>query len=162
MREKVPVIVGGTSFYFKSLLYENFIPAVKQNTELREELADKDAEELMEMLESLDTQRAKNIDTKNKPRIIRSIEIATELGSVPMVEDKIKENLDIEFIWVHKVREEQRERIANNFRTRMENRFLDEAERLRSILLEHYNNDEEMVKKRFFEIGLGYKHIFKL
>jgi len=60
-------------------------------------MADKDAGELIIILEKLDIVRAGNIDGKNKPRIIRAIEIATELGKVPVVKDTIKEGLDIDF-----------------------------------------------------------------
>ncbi len=173
---KIPVVVGGTSFYFKSLLYENFIPEVPQNKKLRKELAKKSASELMEILEDLDFERAKSIDKKNKPRIIRAIEIAKKLGKVPKAEDKIKENLDIDFFWVHISREEQKKRIENNFQKRIKKGFLKEAENIRKILKVYYKNEVEKtsnndtvfstkisqkVQERFFKIGLAYKHIFK-
>lgn len=177
---KIPIVVGGTSFYFKSLLYDNFFPAVGQNRELRDKMADKDAGELIIILEKLDIVRAGNIDGKNKPRIIRAIEIATELGKVPVVKDTIKEGLDIDFFWVHVEREEQKRKIDKNFRERMEKGFLEEAEKLKKVLEIHYKNEVEKtgdndavfstqtqtkiqtkIEKRFYQIGLAYKHIFK-
>jgi len=82
-RGKLPIICGGTGFYIESFLHENNFPPVLPNKKLRAKLSKLSAEALMKELRRLDSVRAKNIDPKNKVRIIRAIEIAKSLGHVP-------------------------------------------------------------------------------
>jgi len=82
-RGNLPVIAGGTFFYIDSLLQKNSLPEVAPNEELRAVLAVKSAAELFTQLKELDSERAKTIDPQNPRRLIRAIEIATALGSVP-------------------------------------------------------------------------------
>ncbi|MEN9613769.1 MAG: tRNA delta(2)-isopentenylpyrophosphate transferase, tRNA dimethylallyltransferase [Candidatus Parcubacteria bacterium] len=85
-RGKVPIICGGTGFYIHYLIDDVSIVDVPPNKALRTELSKKSVEALFEMLEDLDPDRAENIDRQNPVRLIRAIEIATELGKVPKVE----------------------------------------------------------------------------
>jgi tRNA dimethylallyltransferase len=158
---KVPVIVGGTNFYFKSLLYQNFLPQVDVNPALRKSLENKSPAELMLILEKLDTNRALNIDSKNIPRIIRSIEIATVLGSVPKIVDKVRDDIEVDFHWISIDMELQNKRISKNFLNRIKKGFLDEAKNLKKYFIKQ-GFDDEYIQKRFFDLGLAYKHIFKL
>lgn len=82
-RNKLPIIVGGTGFFIKSLIDNLDLPAVSANQELRLELADKTTSELLEILKNIDPNKAAYIDIKNPVRLIRAIEIATALGYVP-------------------------------------------------------------------------------
>jgi tRNA dimethylallyltransferase len=82
-REKLPIICGGTGFWIKSIVDNVQLPEVKPNMELRKGLERESTEALFGMLEKLDPERAKNIDAKNKVRLIRAIEICKTLGSVP-------------------------------------------------------------------------------
>ncbi len=82
---KLPIVAGGTFFYIEALLNKNELPAVAPNKNLRAELEEKSSTELFSILEKLDRNRAKNIDKENTRRLIRAIEIATELGSVPEI-----------------------------------------------------------------------------
>ncbi len=157
---KVPIIVGGTSFYFKSLLYQNFIPKVEKNIPLRKKLELKSAEELISILSVLDKRRSKNIDNKNKPRIIRSIEIATKLGKVPNKKDEIKKDIEIIVIWINNNKDLQKERIEKNFKDRIKKGLIKEAFNLKKKL-QKKRFSEEKIKEIFFKIGLSYKHIFK-
>ncbi len=158
-KNKIPIIVGGTSFYFKSLLYENFLPKVEINKELRLKLENKNLAELLLILKKLDSERLKTIDKNNKPRIIRSIEIATELGKVPPLSEKIKDNFETFFIWINIDREKQKEKISENFKKRMKNNFLEEAKNLKNYFQKKCFSEKE-IKNRFFKIGLSYKFIF--
>ncbi|MDZ7611380.1 MAG: tRNA (adenosine(37)-N6)-dimethylallyltransferase MiaA [Candidatus Moranbacteria bacterium] len=80
---KVPIICGGTGFWISSVVYGIELPEVKPNRELRDWLEDMSDEELLKKLEKLDSSRAKKIDPRNRPRLIRAIEIANKLGKVP-------------------------------------------------------------------------------
>jgi tRNA dimethylallyltransferase len=82
-RNKIPIICGGTGFYIDSIINGTVFPNVKPNKKLRKILEGKTTEKLFQMLEKLDSIRAKNIDSKNKVRLIRAIEIAKALGKVP-------------------------------------------------------------------------------
>ncbi|MFM2339724.1 MAG: hypothetical protein RLZZ360_360 [Candidatus Parcubacteria bacterium] len=82
-RQYLPIIAGGTFFYIDSLLGRISLPQVPPNEPLREELLSLDTDTLLTRLEALDTVRASTIDRDNPHRLIRAIEIATALGSVP-------------------------------------------------------------------------------
>lgn len=87
-REKVPFLVGGSPFYIYSIVYGWQFPSTEINKKLRMTLQEKSSEELSEILFKLDRKRFKRIDKKNKRRLIRAIEIARQLGTVPSRENK--------------------------------------------------------------------------
>lgn len=82
-RGKLPIICGGTGMYIDAVIYDMQFPDVSVNLELRTELEQLSAPELFEKLQDLDPGRALEIDEHNPVRLIRAIEIATELGKVP-------------------------------------------------------------------------------
>ncbi|MCX6752736.1 MAG: tRNA (adenosine(37)-N6)-dimethylallyltransferase MiaA [Candidatus Nomurabacteria bacterium] len=84
-RGKTPIICGGTGFYIDAVVNNIILPKVKPNQKLRKELNKKTDIELFKILKKLDSVRAKNIDAKNKVRLIRAIEIAQALGNVPKI-----------------------------------------------------------------------------
>ncbi len=82
-RGKTPIICGGTGQYIDSLIYTTPFPVVPPNTILREELETYSTEELYKRLASKDKDRASAIDTHNRVRLIRALEIVDVLGAVP-------------------------------------------------------------------------------
>jgi len=84
-RKKIPILCGGTGFWIKSVVDNVNFPKVKPDWKLREQLGKLSAGKLFSMLKKIDPVRAKNIDSKNKVRIIRSIEICQKLGRVPEI-----------------------------------------------------------------------------
>lgn len=82
-RKKLPILVGGSFFYIDALLGRIHPAPVPPNQKLREELSKKSIDELSTHLYTLDPIRHAHIDTQNKVRLIRAIEIATKLGAVP-------------------------------------------------------------------------------
>ncbi|MEK9181438.1 MAG: tRNA (adenosine(37)-N6)-dimethylallyltransferase MiaA [Patescibacteria group bacterium] len=84
-RNKTPIICGGTGFYIDAITKGIIFPEVLPNNKLRKHLLQKDATALFYKLKKLDPVKAKNIDPKNKQRLIRAIEIAQALGSVPPI-----------------------------------------------------------------------------
>ena len=88
---KVPIICGGTGFYIDAVTHGMILPEVPPNKKLRKKLSTLSAIALFVILKKLDKVRAKSIDSKNKVRLIRAIEIAKTLGKVPKVkQDKPK------------------------------------------------------------------------
>ena len=75
-KNKIPIICGGTGFYINAVVNNVDFPAVRVDKKLRKELEKKSAEELFKLLKKLNPIRAENIDSKNKRRLIRAIEIA--------------------------------------------------------------------------------------
>lgn len=77
----VPIVVGGTGFYFDSLLYppEFGIADVSRRNELKKALDEQGIEALQARLKLLDAETYSLIDVNNPKRLLRAIEIA-ELG----------------------------------------------------------------------------------
>jgi len=82
---KTPIICGGTGFYIDAVVNGTILPEVPPNLKLRKDLEEKTINQLFVILQKLDKSRAKNIDPKNRVRIIRAIEIAKALGKVPKI-----------------------------------------------------------------------------
>src|SRR3989344_8017164 len=82
VRGKLPILAGGTHFYFDALLHglpESTPPDVK----LREELEELPTEELLVRVKAADPHRAAALDPANRRRLIRALEIIATHGTVP-------------------------------------------------------------------------------
>lgn len=146
-RNKTPIIVGGTGFYIDSLLFGLEIPEVPPNNKLRKSLANKSPQELFIILKKLDPNRAKTIDNRNPVRLIRAIEVARKLGSVPPLQ-KPNQNYDILWIGINP----GKEKIANKIHTRL-------IKRLKQGMIEEARTAHKkgLSWKRMEELGLEYK-----
>lgn len=82
-RGKLPIICGGTGFWIQAIVDDVNFPEVKPDWKLRKKLENYPAATLFAMLKKLDPARAKNIDSKNKVRLIRAIEVCKAIGKVP-------------------------------------------------------------------------------
>ena len=99
-RNKLPVIVGGTGFYIKSLIDGIATVDIPKNENLRISLEKMSINELFNKLADLDGTKAASLnssDKKNSRRLIRAIEIAvwnTQHGTEKHVIEKRKKVLD--------------------------------------------------------------------
>lgn len=84
-RGKIPILVGGTGFWIDAVLYDTQFPHVPPNQKLRKILERKNPSELLQILTKLDPLRARTIEEKNPRRLIRAIEIARALGTIPIL-----------------------------------------------------------------------------
>jgi len=84
-RGKLPIICGGTGFWIQAIVDDVNFPEVKPDWKLREKLEKYSVVKLFTMLKKLDPDRAKTIDTKNKVRLIRAIEICKTIKKVPKI-----------------------------------------------------------------------------
>ena len=79
LKNKLPILVGGTGLYIKAVVDNLQIPAVKPNSRLRKklekELGSKGLDYLYEKLIKLDPEAAYIIDKHNPRRVIRALEI---------------------------------------------------------------------------------------
>ena len=78
-RNKLPIVVGGTGLYFRSLWKENFHDLPKSN-ELRVELEKVSTDELYNELKSIDPKRAEELHVNDRFRVMRAVEVCRLLG----------------------------------------------------------------------------------
>ena len=80
-RKKLPILVGGTGLYIKTIVENLEIPAISVQHDLRARLEEKSVEELFSKLEQLDPIGAQRIDRYNKRRLVRALEVTVESGA---------------------------------------------------------------------------------
>lgn len=147
-RGHVPIVCGGTGFYVDTLIGKRGFSEVEPNKELRNKLVGKSPEELFKILCKLDPKFAEKIDRHNPVRLLRAIEIAEELGSVPEVIPK--ENYDVETIYLDLPDEELKKRIELRTKLRFKRGMIAEAKRLHQGGLSY---------RRMNELGLEYRFL---
>ncbi len=147
MRGKTPILVGGTHFYFDALLYG--LPSdIPHDEKLRAELEALSSDELMERIHAADSRRASRLDSNNRRRLIRALEIISEHGHVP--ERKHDEmRYDVEWVILNPERDELRSRIHTRLQFALNNGLIEEVKSVRALV-----GDE-----RLNELGLEYKVI---
>ena len=82
-RDKVPIVVGGSGFYIRSLLYGAPLgpPSNKElRHKLEQQIQDLGPEFLFERLQMLDPEYAQTISAQDKHKIVRAFEIMTLSG----------------------------------------------------------------------------------
>ena len=79
-KNKLPFLVGGTGLYISAIVENINLPSVAPNAKIREELNKKSTEELFLIFKKLDPKGANVIESKNKRRLIRAIEVCRETG----------------------------------------------------------------------------------
>ncbi len=83
-RGKIPIVCGGTGLYARALLEGLSIPEVPPNQQLRDELnqfAEKNGnEELLARLTALDPVTAERLNTNDRYRVVRALEVSITLG----------------------------------------------------------------------------------
>lgn len=79
-RGKLPIVVGGTGLYVWMLVDNLDIPLVPPNKKLRKGLEKKELSELVKLLRRLDPKSAKQVDLKNRRRVIRALEVQIITG----------------------------------------------------------------------------------
>jgi tRNA dimethylallyltransferase len=80
-RGKLAIIVGGSGLYIKALTH-GLSPLPAADSNLRAELNQQSTDDLLVLLADLDPETARKIDTKNRRRLIRALEICL-LGGKP-------------------------------------------------------------------------------
>lgn len=146
-RSKTPIICGGTGFYIDAVVDGVILPEVAPNIKLRKILEKKSAEKLFEMLKKLDPGRAKNIDVKNKVRLIRAIEIAKALGKVPKIKSQTK--YEVLKIGLTLPDEILKDKIKTRLLTRIKKGMLREIKKL---------HEDGVSWKRMEMLGLEYRY----
>ncbi|QQR82776.1 tRNA (adenosine(37)-N6)-dimethylallyltransferase MiaA [Candidatus Campbellbacteria bacterium] len=146
--KRIPILVGGTGQYIDTVVYGLQVPEVPPNKKLRTRLEKFSTEKLFSILEKKDSARAKTIDTHNKRRLIRALEIVDALGKVPRTK---KKNLYSPlFIGLNL----PKEKLQDNIHKRL-------IKRLRLGLIAEVQNlhKQGLSWKRMEELGLEYRYV---
>lgn len=147
-RGHTPIICGGTGLYIDAIVCGTIFPAVPPNPKLRTELQELSLENLQQRLETLDPRRFALVDQKNKVRLIRAIEIATALGSVP--ETIQNPQYEVEWHYLDFPDEVLKERIHIRLFARIRDGMIEEVERLHT---------EGVSWERLESLGLEYRYL---
>jgi tRNA dimethylallyltransferase len=147
-RGKVPIICGGTGFYIQALVDNLSFPEVQANPELRKKLEEKSTDELVAELQEKDADRAATIDTHNRVRIIRALEIVEAMGKVPPM--KSDPQYDPLFIGITTSDEELKKRIITRLEQHLNAGMIEETQNL------HKNG---LSFERMEELGLEYRYL---
>ncbi|HEY0979968.1 MAG TPA: tRNA (adenosine(37)-N6)-dimethylallyltransferase MiaA [Candidatus Paceibacterota bacterium] len=150
-RGKTPIIVGGTGFYIDAIICDTVFPAVPPNHSLRKELHEKPIEELQEQLHTLDPRRYDLVDKNNRMRLVRAIEIATVLGSVPELQKTTR--YDVEWIYLDFPDEVLKERIHTRLMKRIDAGMIEEVAKLHT---------EGLSWERLESFGLEYRYVAEM
>jgi len=175
-RNKLPIIVGGTGLYIKSLI--DGIPTIDipQNKNLRESLEKLSIPELFDKLALLDGIKAGSLnssDKKNSRRLIRAIEVAvwnTKNETQMQVIDKRKKILDktVKVLMVGITTELPKlfKNIEKRVEKRMNEGFIDEVEDLLKMGVSWKNQSMNSLgykeSEAFFKYGLSYEEFITL
>jgi tRNA dimethylallyltransferase len=152
-RNKTPIICGGTGFWVQALIENNIFPPVKPNTKLRKLLRNKSAEELFAMLEKKDPKRASTIESQNKVRLIRALEICETLGTVPQAINSQQLTVNSKnylIIALNPSKEILQKNIERRLEKRLRKGMVQEVEKLR---------ESGLSWKRLESFGLEYRNI---
>lgn len=148
----LPIVVGGTFFYLDLLRGKMGKAPVEPDEALRRELEALPLPELVEKLQTLSPEESKKVDLGNPRRVIRAIEIITELGHIPEPEIVISD-YDWLIIGLQVEKEILRLRYQERSRSWLKNGFLEEVAGLL---------DKKVSEKRLAELGFEYTLGFKL
>ena len=157
-RGKLPIICGGTGFYIDALLYGDSFAPVPPDPEIRKKLEKLSIEEMAAKLSELDPERFASIDTKNRVRLLRALEIVMSSGlPVPKLERKPRYDAEkIGILW-------DKETLDKRIELRLDNRLrpladgggmIDEVSNLKFP-----KKGRGMTWKRLYDLGLEYRYI---
>lgn len=156
LKNKIPVIAGGTGLYLNSLIYDMDFSAPPSDSDFRDKLY-KEAEEygalfVHKKLAEIDPQGAERIHPNNIKKVIRAIEAASLGDNVKDFNTQLKETTDYKFklLGLSRNREELYNRINKRVDILIEMGLVEEVKGLLSMGLSE--NDISMK-------GIGYKEI---
>lgn len=149
-KNKLPLLCGGTGLYLDALRKDFSFTQVEENAELREELADLSKEKLQERLLKFSTQLIKHVDQNSKKRLIRGIEVATQLSNQNLQIRNPTSIYQPYYIGIDISTEERKQNIQIRLNSRIANGLIEEVEMLLKIGLSH---------ERLQHLGLEYKFV---
>lgn len=151
-RGKLPIIVGGTGLYIRSILYDYEFVERPVDEALRadlERLAEVEGREaLHQRLVQLDPERASTIHPNNVRRVVRALEVAMQ-GDTQTTDSAPSEHYDYRLFVLHADRELLYDRINQRVDAMMEAGLVEEVE---SLMAKGHRDTQAMR-------AIGYKEI---
>jgi len=146
----IPFLVGGTGFYLQTITDNIIIPQVKPDWKLRAELEKLTTQKLLQLLKKKDSRRAKTIDSKNRRRLIRALEIIEKTKQPIPIFKKNKAEFDLLIIGIKKSQQDLKKLIEKRLYERLKQGMITEVKRLKK---------QGLSWKRLEEFGLEYRFI---
>ncbi|OGZ17838.1 MAG: tRNA (adenosine(37)-N6)-dimethylallyltransferase MiaA, partial [Candidatus Nealsonbacteria bacterium RBG_13_36_15] len=146
----VPFLVGGTGFYIQAIIDQISIPKVRPDWKLRKKLDKKETKKLFLLLKNIDPKRARNIDKKNKRRLIRALEILIKTKKPVPPLSKKSPQFNVLIIGIRKSSQEIKKLIKKRILKRLKQGMIAEVKKLKRSGLSW---------KRLEEFGLEYRYI---
>jgi tRNA dimethylallyltransferase len=158
-RGRIPVVSGGTAFYFRNLVY-GLPPTPAADPRIRQRLEDEclrlGPERMFHRLETLDPPSAARISPKDRYRVLRALEVCEAAGK-PLSEIKVpglpRKDMDFLIIGLTRGREELYSRIDS----RVDAMFRDGLVREVTSLLRRGRRETDPGMR-----GIGYREFFGL
>lgn len=156
-RNHVPIVVGGTGFYFRTLIHgpptgPPSMPHVRQ--ELEDEMEKHGEEAMFEKLKNFDPQYAATITSHDKQKIIRALEIITLTGEkvskFTWSRDKVVSEFQFYPWFLYRPREILYERIEKRCDEMLEAGLIDEV---KSLLKQGITNNNSAAQ------AIGYRQV---
>ncbi|MDD5099205.1 MAG: tRNA (adenosine(37)-N6)-dimethylallyltransferase MiaA [Candidatus Colwellbacteria bacterium] len=148
-RGKLPIVCGGTGFYIDALLYDDTTAPVPPSPTIRKKLDKLSTGELAQRLSELDPDRFASIDTKNRARLVRALEIVLSTGK-PVPKLKRAPRYSAEKIGIMRPMEDLDRRIELRLDKRLSAGMIKEVEEL---------HKKGVSWKRLYDLGLEYRYI---
>ncbi len=157
LKNKIPILVGGTGFYINSFVYDVNFKETENDIAFRSELQkisnEKGKDFLFTILQKCDPKSCENIHPNNVKKVIRALEYFKQTGQPISEHNKIekekKSPYNTVFVILYMKRELLYDRINKRIDIMLEKGLVNEV----SGLLNKY--DEKLVSMQ----GLGYKEI---
>ena len=158
VKDKIPIIVGGTGFYIQSVIYDIDFCDTEADNSYRESLEtlakNKGNIYLHEMLRKVDNKSADAIHPNNVKRVIRALEYYNQTGQPISEHNTVQKNNSSPYNFAYFVLNDKREllyeRINKRVDTMFENGLIQEV---KELLNSGCNKD--MVSMQ----GIGYKEV---
>lgn len=139
-RGKVPIVVGGTGLYIDILLKGFDLPDIIPDKELRKNLEKFSTEKLYAKLKEIDLKSAESIDSNDKKKIIRALEIIYLTGkTLEQARGKSQSVYEIQWIGKNFERDVLYKRINNRVDKMLEMGLVEETKGLLSKYGRAYN-----------------------
>ncbi|MDD5626643.1 MAG: tRNA (adenosine(37)-N6)-dimethylallyltransferase MiaA [Patescibacteria group bacterium] len=128
---RIPFLVGGTGLYINAIVDGLSIPPSAPDYKLRGKLEKETDGNLFQKLKKLDPICAQKIDSKNKRRLIRALEVCLKTGKpFSSLQKKKKPNYDVLQIGISVPREELYERIDKRVDRMIKQGLIEEAKKI--------------------------------
>lgn len=150
-RGKTPILAGGTHFYFDALIHglpESPLIPIPPHDGHRMSIMS--TEELYEEIMRKDSRRGREIDPKNRRRLVRALELIDAFGKVP---ERNRDAMlyEVEWVVVNPEMDELKKRIVRRLENALSRGLIEEVRRVRV----------RVGDARLNELGLEYRLVGK-